>query len=116
MAQIDAAAQQSIVDASAGHAKYGQPVDRESAYERLAAKLAVPPTDVKTPAGSDAMPPAAPAPGAKARRSEHERQPKAEPSVVDSVLKSSAFKSFTRSAGTALAREITRGIFGTRRR
>jgi hypothetical protein len=32
------------------------------------------------------------------------------------VLASSAFKSFTRSAASALGREITRSIFGTARR
>jgi hypothetical protein len=31
---------------------------------------------------------------------------------VEKVLKSSAFKSFTRSAGTVLGREIMRGVFG----
>jgi uncharacterized protein len=36
--------------------------------------------------------------------------------VVASVLKSSAFRSFARSAASALGREVTRGIFGTRRR
>jgi hypothetical protein len=32
------------------------------------------------------------------------------------VLGSAAFRSFTRSAASALGRELTRGIFGTRRR
>ncbi|SSC22428.1 Hypothetical protein KLENKIAIHU_1015, partial [Klenkia terrae] len=36
--------------------------------------------------------------------------------VVADVLGSSAFKAFARSAASALGREITRGIFGTRRR
>jgi hypothetical protein len=36
--------------------------------------------------------------------------------VVGAVLGSSAFRAFTRSAASALGREISRGIFGTRRR
>jgi hypothetical protein len=39
-----------------------------------------------------------------------------EPGVLEQVLKSSAFKSAMRSAGTVLGREITRSIFGTGRR
>jgi hypothetical protein len=35
---------------------------------------------------------------------------------VAEVVQSSAFKSFLRSAGTVLGREITRSIFGTARR
>jgi hypothetical protein len=35
---------------------------------------------------------------------------------VAKVLESSAFKSFARSAGTVLGREIMRGLFGTRKR
>lgn len=40
----------------------------------------------------------------------------AEEDVLSKVLGSSAFTSFTRSAASALGREITRGLFGTRRR
>ena len=36
--------------------------------------------------------------------------------LLSSVLGSSAFKAFARSAASALGREITRGVFGTRRR
>jgi hypothetical protein len=35
---------------------------------------------------------------------------------MSKVLGSSAFRSFARSAASALGRELTRGIFGTRRR
>ena len=44
------------------------------------------------------------------------RAPKEEPSVVEQVVKSSAFRSVLRSAGTVIGREITRSIFGTARR
>ncbi|MEU2349848.1 helicase HerA-like domain-containing protein [Modestobacter sp. NPDC049651] len=94
------------------HAKYGQAVDRESAYERLATRLA--------------PPPAAPAPEARApkpsakepapRRRSPEREPEPSGGVVADVLGSAAFKSFARSAASALGREITRGLFGTRKR
>ena len=36
--------------------------------------------------------------------------------MVQQVVKSSAFKSMLRSAGTVIGREITRSIFGTARR
>ena len=45
-----------------------------------------------------------------------ERKEAAEPSMVESVVKSSAFPSALRSAGTVLGREITRSIFGTSRK
>ena len=100
MAQIDPAAQQQAVAASTLQAKYGQTVDRDSAYERLQAKLAPPP-----PPPAESQPPAAPAPS---KRKEAEAG-----GVVGGILASSAFKSFARSAGTALGREITRDLFGT---
>jgi hypothetical protein len=85
-------------------AKYGTAVDRESAYEKLAAKLAPAQT-----AGQDA-------PAAEPERQAPAPQRKDEGGVVSEVLKSSAFKSFARSAATVLGREITRSIFGTARR
>jgi hypothetical protein len=45
-----------------------------------------------------------------------EKKAASEPGMVESVVKSSAFKSMLRSAGTVLGREITRSIFGTSRR
>ena len=45
-----------------------------------------------------------------------EKKAAREPGMVESVVKSSAFKSMLRSAGTVLGREITRSIFGTSRR
>ena len=52
---------------------------------------------------------------ARARATE-ERKQAAQPSMVEAVVKSSAFKSALRSAGTVLGREITRSIFGTSRK
>jgi DNA helicase HerA-like ATPase len=115
MAQLDAAAQQATVTASPMNAKYGPSIDRESAYERLQAKLAVP-----VPPGTppSAPPPAKPAPKGRDDPAPRKRAKKAEPSggVLGGIFGSSAFKSFTRSAASALGREITRDIFGTRRR
>jgi DNA double-strand break repair helicase HerA and related ATPase len=107
MAPADAAAVAAAVSASPLQAEYGQAVDRDSAYERLAAKLA---------------PPAAPGPAAPAPSREEPRRREPEPeqgglgAVVTSVLGSSATKSFLRSAATVLGREITRGMLGTARK
>ncbi|MEU3650579.1 helicase HerA-like domain-containing protein [Lentzea sp. NPDC034063] len=79
------------------HGKYSETVDRESAYEQLMQKVAPPQEEQQQ----------APAPP---------RQEKEEPGMVEKVLGNSAVKSFLRSAGSALAREITRGLFGTSRK
>jgi hypothetical protein len=110
MAPADAAAVTATGSGSPLQAEYGQTVDRESAYERLAAKLAPP-----------AAPPA-PAPGREEPRREEPRRREPEPehgglgAVVTGVLGSSATKSFLRSAATVLGREITRGVLGTARK
>ena len=99
-----------VAQASPLFLKYGQTIDRESAYEMLAAKMAPPPEEA---AGTDLPPilptgidlPPMPAPVQKA-----------EPGVLDQVMNSPAFKSAMRSAGTVIGREITRSIFGTGRR
>ena len=89
---------------------YAVASDRTSAFETLQAKAAP-----AAPAPQDAPAPKAPAP-ASAPRSAPARAPKEDPGIVESVVKSSAFKSMLRSAGTVLGREITRSIFGTARR
>jgi uncharacterized protein len=89
-------------------ARYGATVDRESAYERLAAKLAPPPAP-------EPRAPEEPAPERTPTR--RRKEPEADDGgVVGAVLGSSAFRAFARSAASALGREISRGIFGTRRR
>jgi DNA double-strand break repair helicase HerA and related ATPase len=86
------------VQASPNNAKYTAVVDRESAHEKLAAKLR---------AGAEQ---------AEAKHEEPEaeapRRGREEKSVVEKVVGSSAFKQFARSAG----REIVRGLFGAARR
>jgi DNA helicase HerA-like ATPase len=100
--------------ASPLQAEYGQTVDRDSAYERLAAKLAPPPPVAVQPAEPQVSPPVyvppldippMPAP----------IEP-AEPGVLEKMMDNPAFKSAMRSAGTVIGREITRSIFGTGRR
>jgi DNA helicase HerA-like ATPase len=103
MAAIGAAAVTEAAKGSPLFGKYGETVDRESAYEKLTAKIAEPPP---APAPADAPPPPEPE-----RRRERE-----EPGMVAEVLGSPVVKSFLRSAASALGREITRGLFGTRRR
>ncbi|WP_454199462.1 helicase HerA-like domain-containing protein [Nocardia sp. Marseille-Q1738] len=80
-------------------AKYGQTFDRESAYELLAAKVAA----------ASREPEHAPAPGRAATREE-------EVSAAERIMKNPAVRSFLRSAASTAGREITRTLFGTRRR
>jgi hypothetical protein len=94
--------------ASPLQAEYGQTVDRESAYERLTAKVAPPTTEYVPPTAPPSGGGLASASGQAKMRVEEE-----EPGVVSEVLQSSAFKSFLRSAATVAGREITRSIFGT---
>ena len=102
MAPAPAEALNALVTASPLQAEYGTELDRESAYERLAAKLAPPPAQAPAPVPT-------PAPEQPAR-SEPEQSGLG--TVVTSVLGSSATKSFLRSAATVLGREITRGMLG----
>ncbi len=94
--------------ASPLQAKYGQTIDRDSAYEMLQARLAPP------PAAGEALPP--PYTGAATASGQVTAKKAAEPGKVQEVLESSAFRSFIRSAATVAGREITRSIFGTGRR
>lgn len=87
-------------NSSAAHGKYAQTVDRDSAYEMLAARLA---------------PPQAPAPS-RAPREATPPPPVEDDSVVDKMMQNPAVKSFLRSAASAAGREIGRSIFGTGRR
>lgn len=98
MAAIGGEAVSTAAKASPLYAGYGTTVDRESAYEKLTAKIA------EAPPPADAPPPPP---------REEERQG---PGMVADVLGSPMVRSFLRSAGTTLGREITRGLFGTRRR
>jgi len=102
-----------VAQASPLFLKYGQTVDRESAYEMLAARLAPPPGEVAVgepvdlppilPTGLDLPPMPKPV-------------ERAEPGMLEKMMDNPAFKSAMRSAGTVIGREIGRSIFGTGRR
>ena len=109
MAPSDPAVLAAAVAASPLQSRYGQAVDRESAYERLNARLVQPGESVPVPTGTTpggveipSLPPMS------------ERAP--EPSVFDQALKNPMVKAAAVSAGAALGREIMRGIFGTGRK
>jgi DNA helicase HerA-like ATPase len=80
------------------YGKYGQTIDRESAYELLAAKVAAAQQD-PTPS----------APGHSPKAAEDD-------SAAERIMKNPAVKSFLRSAATVAGREISRSLFGTRKR
>ena len=104
MAQLDPAAQTALVNASPLQAEYGTPVDRESAYEKLLAKVA--------PAGAPA-PPAGAQPEQPSGGRHGAEVAAGVGGVLAGVMGSSVFKSFARSAASAAGREITRSLFGT---
>jgi uncharacterized protein len=111
MAQLEPARQAEAVAGSPLLAKYGTPIDRESAYEKLTARLSQ-----AHPAPDEATPPeATPAETTPPRPAEPAGHGHSGGAVAD-VLGSPAFKSFARSAATVLGREITRSLFGTARR
>lgn len=101
---------QRIVAQSALAPQYSQVVDRESAYELLAKRAEGAPAGGADPkvAGAEPKADGSPAPAAKPA--------KEEPGMLENLSKNPAVRSFLRSAGTALGREITRSLFGTRRR
>ncbi|OZM73904.1 ATPase [Amycolatopsis antarctica] len=86
------------------HGKYSETVDRESAYEKLADRVSAPASAGETEAATPDAP---------------ERQPESdaeEPGFLSKAMSNPALKSFARSAASALGREVTRGLFGNRRR
>lgn len=84
------------------YAKYGQTIDAESAYEILTAKIRA--------AAEQADQEAA------AKSSRSSRPAPEEDSMAEKIVNNPAFKNFLRSAATVAGREISRSIFGTRRR
>ncbi|MDO4918901.1 helicase HerA-like domain-containing protein [Kocuria sp.] len=121
------------VAASALLPRYGEAVDRESAYELLHGRLDrarqdgpddAPASREGTAQRSDGAPEgsARDSSGESAARGRSDgrgREPRREDSgggFLDSVMENPAVRSMMRSAGSALGREITRSIFGTSRR
>ncbi len=102
MSPLDPVAQQAIVNASTLQGDYGTPVDRDSAYERLIAKVAPP----EETAGGSTEP----------EGNRDESRPSGgggSGGMLAGVLGSGVFTSFARSAASAAGREISRSIFGT---
>ncbi|MGK8503907.1 helicase HerA-like domain-containing protein [Nocardia asiatica] len=79
--------------------KYGRAIDRESAYEMLTAKLAA----------AAREPEPTPVPGRPVTRTQEE-------SAAERIMNNPAVRGFLRSAAAAAGRQITRSLFGTRRR
>jgi DNA helicase HerA-like ATPase len=105
MAAADAAAMDTAVKGSPLFAKYAEPVDRESAREKLAAKLEAGAAKAEAEeAAKDQQ--KAPTPKAPAPRRKQEK------SMVEEVVTSTTFRQVMRTA----AREIVRGVFKTGRR
>ena len=99
------------VKASPLAAEYGTPVDRESAYEILTARAEKEAKALEEGADEDAEQ-GAKGPGGSASSQRKPSTTKDEGGFFEKP----AVKSFLRSAGTVLGREITRSLFGTRRR
>ena len=107
MAQLDPDQQKAMVAASPLLAEYGTPVDRDSAYERLLAKVAPQQEEPQPEARQERRP------EQRQEPEEPRRQERDEPSAVAKVLGSAVFRSFARSAASAAGREISRSLFGT---
>ena len=103
MAPASAEQLAAAVQGSPNNAKYTEVVDRESAYEKLAAKVQAGAEQAEAEAKAE---PSQPQSEPKAPRAKQEK------SMVEQVVGSSVFKQFARSAG----REIVRGLFGAARR
>jgi DNA helicase HerA-like ATPase len=105
MAAADATAMQTAVKGSPLFTRYAEPVDRESAREKLAAKLEAGAAKAEAEqAAKDQQ--EAPAPKAPTPRRKQEK------SMVEEVVTSTTFRQVMRTA----AREIVRGVFKTGRR
>jgi DNA helicase HerA-like ATPase len=105
MGPTDPAQMQAAVAASPLQAQYGTPVDRDSAYERLAARLAPPPAP---PAPSEPAPAPADEPAAGREGPTG--------GMLENAMGNPAVKALAVSAASVLGREIVRGIFGTARK
>ena len=106
MSPADQTVLDGIVSGSPLQQKYGEVVDRESAHERLAARLEAGAEQARAEAPADKP----------AQRTSYPRKssplPQEQGSVVHDILTSPMAKDLARTA----AREIFRGVFGTARR
>ncbi|MGW0389515.1 helicase HerA-like domain-containing protein [Streptomyces sp. NPDC003042] len=111
MAPIDAAALDRAVKSSPLYPRYAEPVDRESAYEKISAEQAAAEAQAEAAAAA-----AEAAKQAKDARTVPRGAPEADRSLAEQVVGSGLFRSLARSVGTQLGREISRSLFGTARR
>ena len=113
MAPMDAAAMSAAVAASPQDARYAAAVDRESAYELLTARADRAAADAEAAEAAELARKEAAAAEAAAKK---EADRRARETARNRSSARSGLDSLLRSAGTALGREITRSVFGTRRR
>lgn len=111
MGPVEAGALDAAVKGSPLYGRYGEAVDRESAYEKLTARQAEAEEAAAEVAAAAEAAKAGPKAGAKGGKASQ-----ASGSVVDQVVGSGIFKSLARSLGTQIGREISRSVFGTARR
>ncbi|MFE6085578.1 helicase HerA-like domain-containing protein [Streptomyces virginiae] len=115
MGPITAADLEQAVKASPLWSRYAEPIDRESAYEKITAEQAAAEAraeEAAAAAEAEKESEAARKEAARAARS----APKPDPSLAEQVVGSGLFRSLARSIGTQLGREISRSIFGTARK
>ncbi|MDO9457858.1 helicase HerA-like domain-containing protein [Nocardioides sp.] len=113
MGPSDPAAMAATVAASPRHAKYAEAVDRESAREKLAARLEAGTKKAEAEAAAKAEAKAEAKTGGQApARKPAAKKAKEKDGMVEQVVRSSAFKDFMRTA----TREVVRGMFKTGRR
>ncbi len=115
MAPSESGMLQGIVSQSPLMARYGQPVDRDSAREMLARKLeegARHAEEEQRQEREDEQRRQRMQEDSRQRPGNSRRSTRPEPGLVQSVTSSTAFKQFARTA----AREIVRGLFGAGRR
>ncbi|MFG2982950.1 helicase HerA-like domain-containing protein [Streptomyces sp. NPDC048258] len=111
MGPIEAAALEQAVKSSPLYPRYAEPVDRESAYEKISAEQAAAEAQAEAAAAATE----AEKQGKAAERAARSA-PKPDPSLAEQVVGSGLFRSLARSIGTQLGREISRSVFGTARR
>ncbi|MFI0090589.1 helicase HerA-like domain-containing protein [Streptomyces bobili] len=116
MGPVDGTVLDRAVQESALYGRYAQAVDRESAYERLAARAAEDVVPAERPAGREET--GEPRRGGRGEGAGEPRRGEGgeDRSVVEQVVGSGMFRSLARSVGTQIGREITRSLFGTARR
>jgi len=128
MSPLGPAAMTQAIAASPQQAKYAEAVDRESAYELLIARTARAEADAAAAKAADVAREEAEKAAAAAQK-EADRRAKELERIQEKMERGAArertptrsraagpLDSLLKSAGTALGREITRTIFGTRRR